>query len=70
VILATPGLHLADGAAGQGLGGDVLVVRAAVEALDELVARLVHAGVAVRELAPVISPLESAFLALTDQPGQ
>jgi ABC-2 type transport system ATP-binding protein len=33
--------------------------------MDELVARLVGAGVAVRELAPVIPPLEAAFLALT-----
>jgi ABC-2 type transport system ATP-binding protein len=39
-----------------------------VSALDQLVARLVHAGVSVRELAPVISPLEAAFLALTQQP--
>jgi ABC-2 type transport system ATP-binding protein len=68
VVLATPGLHLADGAVGQRPSGESLVVRAAVAALDELVVRLVHAGVAVRELAPVISPLESAFLALTDQP--
>jgi ABC-2 type transport system ATP-binding protein len=69
VMLAAPGVHLADGPAiGQRPSGDALVVRAAVAALDELVARLVHAGVAVRELAPVISPLESAFLALTDQP--
>lgn len=67
--LATPGVHLADGlATGQGASGDALVVRAAVAALDELVVRLVHAGVAVRELAPVISPLEAAFLALTEQP--
>ena len=44
-----------------------LVVRALVPALDELVVRLVHAGVAVRELAPVVSPLEAAFLALTEQ---
>ncbi|MGW4381033.1 ABC transporter ATP-binding protein [Kitasatospora sp. NPDC004531] len=44
-----------------------LVVRAPVPALDELVSRLVRAGVAVRELAPVVSPLEAAFLALTDQ---
>jgi len=35
--------------------------------LDDLVVRLVHAGVAVRELAPVISPLEAAFLALTEK---
>jgi ABC-2 type transport system ATP-binding protein len=40
----------------------VLVVRALVPALDELVVRLVHAGIAVRELAPVVSPLEAAFL--------
>ena len=45
--------------------GGALVVRCAVPALDELVARLVGAGVAVRELAPVVSPLEAAFLALT-----
>jgi ABC-2 type transport system ATP-binding protein len=41
------------------------VVRGAVPALDDLVARLVGAGVGVRELAPVVSPLEAAFLALT-----
>jgi ABC-2 type transport system ATP-binding protein len=35
--------------------------------LDDLVAHLVHAGIAVRGLAPVIPPLEAAFLALTDQ---
>jgi len=38
-----------------------------VPALDELVARLVHEGIALRELAPVVSPLEAEFLALTDQ---
>ncbi|MFI5609845.1 ABC transporter ATP-binding protein [Amycolatopsis sp. NPDC051903] len=48
----------------------VLVVRALVPALDELVTRLVREGVAVRELAPVVSPLEAAFLALTEQPEQ
>jgi ABC-2 type transport system ATP-binding protein len=67
--LATPGVHVADGlVAGQRASGDAVVVRAAVAALDELVVRLVRAGVAVRELAPVISPLEAAFLALTEQP--
>ncbi|MFE3035995.1 ABC transporter ATP-binding protein [Streptomyces canus] len=45
-----------------------LVVRALVPALDDLVARLVTSGVAVRELAPVVSPLEAAFLALTEDP--
>jgi ABC-2 type transport system ATP-binding protein len=57
-------------AAGQRACGDALVVRAAVAALDELVVRLVQARVAVRELAPVISPLEAAFLALTEQPEE
>lgn len=47
----------------------VLVVRALVPALDELVTGLVKAGVALRELAPVVSPLEAAFLALTDRQG-
>ncbi|WP_432936310.1 ABC transporter ATP-binding protein [Kribbella sp. CA-253562] len=46
---------------------DVLVVAAAVPALDVLVKRLVQADIAVRELAPVVSPLEAAFLALTEQ---
>jgi ABC-2 type transport system ATP-binding protein len=45
---------------------DALVVRAAGPALDEMVARLVGDGVGVRELAPVVSPLEAAFLALVD----
>jgi ABC-2 type transport system ATP-binding protein len=45
----------------------VLVVHALVPALDELVAGLVRAGLALRELAPVMSPLEAAFLALTEQ---
>ncbi|MBW8796179.1 MAG: ABC transporter ATP-binding protein [Streptomyces sp.] len=45
---------------------DALVVRALVPALDELVAQVVRSGVAVRELAPVVSPLEAAFLALTE----
>ena len=45
----------------------VLVVRALVPALDELVARLVRSGIAVRELTPVVSPLEAAFLSLTEQ---
>jgi ABC-2 type transport system ATP-binding protein len=42
-----------------------ILVRGSVQSLDDLVARLVRAGVAVREFAPVISPLESAYLALT-----
>ncbi|MEV7385340.1 ABC transporter ATP-binding protein [Streptomyces sp. NPDC091215] len=46
---------------------DILVVRGLVPALDELVAKVVRSDVAVRELAPVVSPLEAAFLALTEQ---
>ncbi|MEV0800337.1 ABC transporter ATP-binding protein [Kribbella sp. NPDC050281] len=46
---------------------DLFVVRGLVPALDDLVVRLVHAGIAVREFAPVVSPLEAAFLALTEQ---
>jgi ABC-2 type transport system ATP-binding protein len=46
---------------------DVLVVAAQVPVVDELVKRLVQANIAVRELAPLVSPLEAAFLALTEQ---
>ncbi|MGW2706049.1 ABC transporter ATP-binding protein [Streptomyces sp. NPDC001340] len=48
---------------------EALVVRALVPALDELVVQLVCAGIALRELAPVVSPLEAAFLALTEPAG-
>jgi ABC-2 type transport system ATP-binding protein len=44
---------------------DALVVRGPEQALDDLVVRLVAAGIAVRELGPVVPPLEAAFLALT-----
>jgi ABC-2 type transport system ATP-binding protein len=44
---------------------EALLVRAAAPALDDLMARLVGAGIGVRELAPVVAPLEAAFLALT-----
>jgi ABC-2 type transport system ATP-binding protein len=64
---ATPGVRvLADDDPLLRQDTDTLVVRGPVSGLDDLVARLVRAGVAVRELAPVISPFEAAFLALTD----
>jgi ABC-2 type transport system ATP-binding protein len=59
VAAGTPDVRLLRGDA------EVLVVRAAVPALDDLVARLVGDGVAVRELTAVVSPLEAAFLTLT-----
>ncbi|MFF0092878.1 ABC transporter ATP-binding protein [Streptomyces canus] len=62
----TDGIRIADDTGRQSRDADVLVVRALVPALDALVARLVTSGVAVRELAPVVSPLEAAFLALTE----
>ncbi|OAH12342.1 ABC transporter ATP-binding protein [Streptomyces jeddahensis] len=62
----TAGIQVVDHA-GARHDADVLVVRALVPACDELVVRLVHAGIAVRELTPVVSPLEAAFLALTEQ---
>ncbi|MFD7159356.1 ABC transporter ATP-binding protein [Kribbella sp. NPDC059898] len=46
---------------------ELLIVSASVPALDDFVKRLVRQDVAVRELAPVVSPLEAAFLALTEQ---
>ncbi len=41
-----------------------LLVRGSMDSIEDLVARLVGAGVAIRELAPVVSPLETAYLAL------
>ena len=42
------------------------MVRAGESAFDELVVQLVNAGIAVCELAPLISRLEAAFLALAE----
>ncbi len=52
------GVHVVD--------AGVLVVRALPAAVDELVVAIVGAGIALRELAPVVSPLEAAYLALTE----
>jgi ABC-2 type transport system ATP-binding protein len=68
IALETPGIRVVEGSDAVARGDDnVIVVRALVSALDELVARVVRADIAVRELAPVVSPLEAAFLALTEQ---
>ncbi|MFI2608314.1 ABC transporter ATP-binding protein [Kitasatospora sp. NPDC018619] len=53
--------------AGTGRAADTLVVHAPGPAVEELVAALVRAGVRVREAAPLVPPLEAAFLALTEQ---
>jgi ABC-2 type transport system ATP-binding protein len=60
---ATPGVRVLPG---DGRADDeVLLVRGVGPALDDLVARLASAGVALRELTPVVPPLTAAFLALT-----
>ncbi|WP_406636850.1 ABC transporter ATP-binding protein [Amycolatopsis sp. WGS_07] len=61
-----PGLRIDDAQTPRGQAG-VLVVTGLVPALDDLVARVVGKGIGVRELAPVVSPLEAAFLELTEQ---
>jgi len=65
VAAETDGITVVDDTGGVP-NHDTLVVRAVVPALDQLVPRLVEANIAVRELAPVVSPLETAFLALTE----
>jgi ABC-2 type transport system ATP-binding protein len=68
VAVEAPGVSVIEGPdAAARPDTDVIVVRARVTALDELVARIVRADIAVRELAPIVSPLEAAFLALTEQ---
>ncbi len=69
VAAGTDGIQVIDDAGGPP-DREMLVVRALVSDLDELVPRLVRADIAVRELTPMISPLESAFLALTEQQEQ
>ncbi|MGI3786092.1 MAG: ABC transporter ATP-binding protein [Janthinobacterium lividum] len=66
----TPGLRVPPAEERHGrLDSDVLVLRGSVAAVDALVARLVGAGVGIRELGPVVAPLEAAFLALTQDEG-
>jgi ABC-2 type transport system ATP-binding protein len=66
VAADTPGLRLlADDDVLRRHDAETLLVRGAVPAVDDLVTRLVGAGIGVRELAPVVAPLEAAFLALT-----
>jgi ABC-2 type transport system ATP-binding protein len=68
VAAGMPSVRVIEGSdAGARGTGDVIIVRARVAAMDELVARIVRADIAVRELMPVVSPLEAAFLALTER---
>ena len=68
VAAGTPGISIIDGYdAPARPDTDVIIIRARVAAVDELVARMARDDIAVRELAPVVSPLEAAFLALTEQ---
>jgi ABC-2 type transport system ATP-binding protein len=60
----TPSLRVVAGR-GSAVDDRALVVRGAEAAVDDLVSRLVTEGIAIRELGPVVPPLEAAFLALT-----
>jgi ABC-2 type transport system ATP-binding protein len=64
IAAGTPGLRMIEAGSGRP-SAEALVVSGPVAALDALVGRLVDDGVAVRELTPVVAPLEAAFLALT-----
>ena len=65
VATTTPGITVVEDGPRSARHADALVVHGPVPAVDELVFRLSTARVAVRELAPVVAPLEAAFLALT-----
>ena len=68
----TPTVSLVD-AGRSALQADdrALVVRGSEAALYGLVVRLVGAGIAILEIAPVVPPLEAAFLSLTGEgPGR
>jgi ABC-2 type transport system ATP-binding protein len=66
VATATPGLRIVNARETLGLADTgSLVVRGHESAVDALVVGLVGQGIAIRELAPTIPPLEAAFLALT-----
>jgi ABC-2 type transport system ATP-binding protein len=69
VAAATDGIQVIGNTRGRP-DRELLVVRAVLSDLDELVPRLVQAGIAVRGLTPVVSPLETAFLALSEQHEQ
>lgn len=61
----TPGLRVLAQPENQPQDADTLLLRGPEPALDDLLTRLIRGGVSVREFAPVLSPLEAAYLALT-----
>jgi ABC-2 type transport system ATP-binding protein len=65
VAWQTPGLEVMPANHPVESEDDAIIARGPVSAVDELIVRLVGAGVAVRELRPVVPPLEAAFLVLT-----
>ncbi len=70
VARATPGVQLVSPeSAPYREGDDSCVVQGTTDAVDDLVVALVEARIAVRELTPVVSPLEAAFLVLTEGPA-
>ncbi|AKU15030.1 ABC transporter ATP-binding protein [Luteipulveratus mongoliensis] len=72
IASATTGLEVVL-SAGALRDDSAVVVRGSVATMDALVAQVVGAGIAVRELGPVVPPLEAAFLALTgadDSPAE
>jgi len=64
----TPSLRVVAGRGSAAADDRALVVRGPETALDDLVSGLVTDGIAIRELGPVVPPLEAAFLALTGAP--
>ena len=71
VAHGTPGITIVEGSdAVARADAEAIVVRGPVAAMDELVGRIVRGDIALRELAPVVSPLEAAFLALTEQSAE
>jgi len=66
LAVRAPGLTLLEHL-GEHQSGDAVLLHATLDALDAYVAELLHKGIAVRELAPVVQPLEAAFLALTER---
>ncbi|MFC7486156.1 ABC transporter ATP-binding protein [Knoellia sp. CPCC 206453] len=66
VAASTPGLQIVHTRDTLGLAdARAMVVRGHESAVDVLVGDLVRSGIAIRELAPTVPPLEAAFLALT-----